>query len=66
MYVCMHNHVSVGGGGGWGHAPLGNFKITCSEIASGAILGQKQSRSIAQSKMSIICHTFPCVFRKMT
>ena len=47
MHVCMHARLGGGGGGGgWGHAPPGNFfKIGCSEIASEAILGQKQSRS---------------------
>ena len=46
VYVCTHKHVSLGGSGGM--LPQDIFgEIRCSEIASEAILGQKQSRSIA-------------------
>ena len=45
VYVCMHNHVGLGGCGGM--LPQEFLGFTCSEIASEAILGQKQSRSIA-------------------
>ena len=48
MHVYLHRHARVGGV--WGHTPLPkkkNFQINigCSEIASEAIVGQKQSRS---------------------
>ena len=40
----MHKHTRVGGV--WGYAPPGNFlEIRCSEIASEAILEQKQNRN---------------------
>ena len=66
VYVCMHNHVRLGGSGGI--VPRKFSEIKYSEIAFEVILGQKQSRSIAtqlQSKMSIIYRTFLCVFRKL-
>ena len=45
VHVCMYKHLILGGV--WGHAPPGIFyiEIRCSEIASEAILGQKQSCS---------------------
>ena len=43
MYVCMHKHTKLGGSGGM--LPQEILEIRCSEIASEAILGQKQSRS---------------------
>ena len=39
----LHKHARVGGSGGM--LPQENVEIRCSEIASEAILGQKQSRS---------------------
>ena len=45
LYVCMHKHARLGGGGR-GMLPQENFlEIRCSEIVSDDILGQKQSRS---------------------
>ena len=44
MYVCMHKSARVGGHGGM--LPQEILEIRCSEIASEAILGQKQCRSI--------------------
>ena len=47
--MCMYAYINKQAGktrGVWGDAPLGNFlEIRCSEVASGAIFGQKQSRS---------------------
>ena len=43
VYVCMHKHVRLGGI--WGHTPSEKLEIRCSEIASEAILEQKQSCS---------------------
>ena len=44
MYACMHSCKTRGG---WGHAcsPRKFLEIRCSEVASEAILGTKQSRS---------------------
>ena len=43
IYVYMHKHARLGSLGAC--SPRKFFKIRCSEIASGAILGQKQSQS---------------------
>ena len=46
VYVCICKKQGQKTRGVWGDAPPGNFlEIRCSEIASGAIFGQKQSRS---------------------
>ena len=46
MHVYRHKHFKTRGV--WGHAPSGNcFAIRCSEIASEAILGQKQGCIVA-------------------
>ena len=42
LYVCICKKQGCKTRGVWGDAPL---EIRCSEIASGAIFGQKQSRS---------------------
>ena len=44
MYVYMHKHEGLGGSGG-----MLSQEIRCSEIASEAILGQKQSRNGSRS-----------------
>ena len=41
LYACVHKHARLGGSGGRKF-----LEIRCSEIASEAILGQKQSCSI--------------------
>ena len=42
----MHAYACISMRGVWGHAPPGNFlEIRCSEIASVAMLRQKQRRS---------------------
>ena len=47
--MCMHAYINKQAGktrGVWGDAPPRKFlEIRCSEAASGAIFGQKQSRS---------------------
>ena len=48
--MCMYAYINKQAGktrGVWGDVPPGNFKklARCSEVASGAIFGQKQSRS---------------------
>ena len=45
VYMYKHERLKEVSGGGWGHAPPGNFLKLCSEIASEAILGQNQRRS---------------------
>ena len=40
--MCMYAYISKGGSGGC--SPRKFLEIRCSEIASGAIFGQKQSR----------------------
>ena len=47
LYVCMHKHARVGGSGGM--FPPNFLESRCSEIASEAILGQKQIRSSSRS-----------------
>ena len=42
LYVCMHKHARVGGLGAC--SPRKFLEIRSSEVASEAILGQKQSR----------------------
>ena len=42
VHLCKHKHVRIGGSG----SPRKFCEIRCFEIASEAILGQKQSRSI--------------------
>ena len=43
LYVCMHKHAKLGGSGACSLRK--SLESRCSEIASEAILGQKQSRS---------------------
>ena len=57
VYVCMHKHARLGGSGGM--LPHENFRMRCSEIASEAILGQKQSRSSYMAR-GVLHQIFGC------
>ena len=61
--MCMYAYISKQAGktrGVWGDPPPGNFlEIRCSEIASGAIFGQKQScSSYYFIQFSAVLHAF--------
>ena len=48
VYVCMYKHTRSMTRGAWGHAPPGKFlEIRCSEIASEAILGDRNRAVVA-------------------
>ena len=47
VYACYISKQARKTRGVWGDAPPGILEIRCSEIASGAIFGQKQSPLVA-------------------
>ena len=51
IYICIYKHARLGWSGGM--LPQDLFEIRCSEIASEAILGQKQSHSSYMAHISI-------------
>ena len=56
VYVHIHKHARLGGSGGM--SPQKIFEIRCSEIASEATLGQKQSRSSRYTWFAQYCIQF--------
>ena len=62
VHVCMFKHTKQGGSEGMLHQKIGkNQMLRCSEIASEAILGQKQSCS-SYVVCRVLHPVFACIF----